>query len=187
MKKILLKDLIVPLSEYATIHEDASLYEAVLELEKAQEEFDYKHTQYRHRAILVINEDSRVVGKLGQVDVIKALEPKYQDIITSNEFSRFGFSEKFIQSIREDYRLLSIPFEEACRNAGKEKVADYMCMLTKNNYISDDASIKSAIHQFVMGRHQSLLVGHEEATVGILRLSDVFASVFQQMKTSHDF
>jgi hypothetical protein len=33
------KDLMVPLSEYATVSEDASLYEAVVSLEKAQEEF----------------------------------------------------------------------------------------------------------------------------------------------------
>ena len=34
------KDLMVPLSEYATVSEDATLYEAVAELEKAQEEFN---------------------------------------------------------------------------------------------------------------------------------------------------
>ena len=44
----------VPLSEYATVSEDATLFEAVSELEKAQEEFD--HTRYRHRAILVMDD-----------------------------------------------------------------------------------------------------------------------------------
>ena len=40
----------VPLSEYATVTEDANLYEAVLSLEEAQEKFEDKHTRYRHRA-----------------------------------------------------------------------------------------------------------------------------------------
>ena len=51
MKSYTIKDLMVPLSEYATVSEDASLYDAVLSLEDAQEQFEDKHTRYRHRAI----------------------------------------------------------------------------------------------------------------------------------------
>jgi hypothetical protein len=39
MKNFRVKDLMVPLSEYATVDEDATLYEAVVALEKAQEEY----------------------------------------------------------------------------------------------------------------------------------------------------
>lgn len=35
VKTIIVKDLMVPLEEYATVHEGATLYEAVLALEKA--------------------------------------------------------------------------------------------------------------------------------------------------------
>jgi CBS domain containing-hemolysin-like protein len=44
MQDYLVKDLMVPLSEYATVPEGSTLYEAVQALEKAQEEFD--HTKY---------------------------------------------------------------------------------------------------------------------------------------------
>ena len=37
MKSYLVKDLMVPLSEYATVTEDATLYESLLSLEEAQE------------------------------------------------------------------------------------------------------------------------------------------------------
>jgi len=74
----------VPLAEYATVSEDATLYEAVLALEKAQESFEDKHTRYSHRAILVLDKEGDVVGKLSQLDVLKALEPKYQDLIEFN-------------------------------------------------------------------------------------------------------
>ncbi len=43
MEIITLEDLMVPIEEYATISDGANLYEAVKALEKAQEEFDYKH------------------------------------------------------------------------------------------------------------------------------------------------
>jgi hypothetical protein len=36
MKSYSVKDLMVPLSEYATVSEDATLYEAVLSLEEAR-------------------------------------------------------------------------------------------------------------------------------------------------------
>ena len=45
MREYFIRDLMVPLAEYATVSETATLYEAVLALEKAQEEFD--HRRYR--------------------------------------------------------------------------------------------------------------------------------------------
>ena len=53
MKNFLVKDLMVPLSEYATVPEGSTLFEAVLALEKAQEEYD--RTKYRHRAVLILD------------------------------------------------------------------------------------------------------------------------------------
>ena len=46
----MVKELMIPLSEYATVTVGANLHEAVLALEKAQADFD--HTRYRHRAII---------------------------------------------------------------------------------------------------------------------------------------
>ena len=51
----LVKDLMVPLSEYATVTEGSTLFEAVMALEKAQEEFDSNHSKYHHRAVLVLD------------------------------------------------------------------------------------------------------------------------------------
>jgi CBS domain-containing protein len=56
MKSYSVKDLMVPLSEYATVSEDATLYDAVLSLEEAQEKFEDRHTRYRHRAILILDD-----------------------------------------------------------------------------------------------------------------------------------
>ncbi|MEJ2643025.1 MAG: CBS domain-containing protein [Desulfosarcinaceae bacterium] len=98
MDDYLVKDLMVSLSEYATVDEEATLFEAVLALEKAQEAFD--HTQYRHRAVLVLDRDQRVIGKVGQVDVLNALEPQAADLDEIKALSQFGFSDRFIQELR---------------------------------------------------------------------------------------
>jgi CBS domain-containing protein len=182
MKSYSVKDLMVPLSEYATVTEDATLYDAVLALEEAQENFEDKHTRYRHRAILVLAEDGNVVGKLSQLDVLRALEPKYQDMLQGEGSHRFGFTKNFMKSTLEDYHLFANPLDDICRKAGEQNVKKFMSKPTEGEYVSEDASLDVAIHQLVMGHHQSLLVTGEKKIVGILRLTDVFAAVFHKMK-----
>ena len=78
MQNLTVKELMVPLAEYATVPEDATLYEIVLALEEAQQEFD--QSRYRHRAVLVFDQKRQVIGKISQLDILKALEPKYEQI-----------------------------------------------------------------------------------------------------------
>ena len=172
----------VPLSEYATVTEDATLFEAVLSLEEAQEKFEDKHTRYRHRAILILDKDDIVVGKIGQLDVLRALEPKYQEMVQGEGLHRFGFTKEFMTSMSEDYNLFANPLDDICRKAGEQNVKEFMYTPTEGEYVSEDASLDVAIHQFIMGHHQSLLVTRDQKIVGILRLSDVFAAVFHKMK-----
>jgi len=53
---------------------------------------------------------------------------------------------------------------------------------TEGEYVEEDASLDVAIHRLVMGHHQSLLVTRGKKIVGILKLTDVFAEIFQTMK-----
>jgi len=182
VKSYSVKDLMVPLSEYATVMEEATLYDAVLSLEEAQEKFEDKHTRYRHRAILMLDKDGNVVGKLSQLDVLKALEPKYQEMIEGEGSHRFGFTRNFMQSMLEDYSLFANPLDDICRKAGEQPVKKFMHTPTEGEYVAEDASLEVAIHQLIMGHTQSLLVTRKEKIVGILRLTDVFAAVFHKMK-----
>jgi len=182
VKSYLVKDLMVPLSEYATVAEDATLYQAVLALEKAQENFDDKHTRYSHRAVLILDKDGDVIGKLSQLDVLRALEPKYQKMIQGEGLHRYGFAKEFEQSILEKFGLFAGPLTDICRKAGEKNVKDFMYNPTEGEYVSEDATLELAIHQLIIGHHQSLLVTGRKKIVGILRLTDVFAAVFHKMK-----
>jgi len=182
MKTFTVKDLMVPLSEYATVSEDATLYEAVLALENAQEKFEDKHTRYRHRAILVLDKNGSVVGKLSQLDVLRALEPKYQDMIEGAGYHRFGFTKEFMKSMLQGYHLFANPLEDICRKAGEKNVKAFMYTPGEGEYVPEDATLDEAIHQLIIGHHQSLLVTRKETIVGVLRLTDVFAAVFHAMK-----
>jgi CBS domain-containing protein len=174
------QDLMIPLSEYATVSEDATLHEAILALDKSQKEFDRTH--YKHRAILVYDKTNKIVGKLSQLDIIRSLEPKYEQMGKSNPLShvglsRFGFSPQFMKEIVKQFRLWEKPIEETCRDAGKLKVKDVMYTPTEGEYVEDTATLAVAVHQLLMGLHQSLLVTHGKEIVGILRLTDVFQEV----------
>ena len=182
MKSYTVNELMVPLSEYATVSEDATLYDAVLALEKAQEKFEDKHTRYRHRAILILDKTGQVIGKLSQMDLLKALEPKYKGMIEGRGPQRFGFTKQFMKSMLQEYNLFADPLEDICRKAGEKNVKEFMYTPGEGEYVTENAPLGEAIHQLIMGHHQSLLVTRDDKIVGILRLTDVFAAVFHKMK-----
>lgn len=180
MEKYLVKDLMVPITEYATVSEGSTLLEAILALEKAQEEFD--HSQYLHRAVLILDKNKRVIGKVSQLDTLRALEPKDESLDRLEDIGRYGFSQKFIMGLREQNRLTSKPLESICLAASGLKVEALMQAPTEGEFIDENAALTSAIHQLVRGSHMSLLVTRGQEIVGILRTSDVFSAVFHTMK-----
>lgn len=182
MKKYQVRDVMVPLSEYATVSESETLYEAVLALEKAQQEFD--RSRYLHRAILVLDDKQQVIGKISQIDIIRALEPRYFEMTNYDGLTRFGFSKKFIGSLMEQYSMWQDPLANLCKKAATLKVSQIMQIPTTGEYVAADALLEVAMHQLVLGHHQSLLATEGSNIVGILRLTDVFATIFRIMKVS---
>ena len=182
MKTCTVKELMVPLSEYAAVSEDATLLDAVLALEEAQERFDRE--RYRHRAVLVLDQDHHVVGKLSQHDVIRALEPNYKKIEKEEQgvFKKFGLSDIFVKRVLEEYCLWEKPLENLCKKAVSQKVKQFMCTPTEAEYVEADATLDEAIHRMIVGEHQSLLVTREGKIVGILRLTDLFEMIFKALK-----
>ena len=174
----------VPLSEYATVTEGATLFEAVMALEEAQEEFDSDHSKYHHRAVLVLDKKGRVLGKLSQLNVLRALEPKDEQIKKTFEINEFGFSSKFITALREQHRLAGVSLSLLCANAAKMNVEDYMKTPSEGECVEENTPLDTAIYQLVTGLHLSLLVTRDKEIVGVLRMSDVFAAVFHAMKES---
>jgi CBS domain-containing protein len=180
MEKLKVVDMMVPLSEYATVPEDATLYDAVSKLEKAQAEFD--HTRYRHRSILVLDNDGNVLGKLTQLDALKALEPKYDAMLDRQQSHHLGFTKQYMRSMLKDEHLFTSPLEDLCRKAGEQNVKKHMRTISEGEFIEEEASLDEAIHQLVLGHHQSLLVTRQGSICGILRLTDVFAAVYHTMR-----
>jgi len=180
MKSRVVKDLMVPLAKYATVSETATMFEAVMALEKAQQAFD--QTRYRHRAVLVYDKNKQIVGKVSQLDILKALEPKYAQIEDTKSISRLGYSRQFLQKMMDQFNLWNKPLDDICKKAGSTKVKDFMYTPTEGEYIEENATLDQGIHQLIIGHHQSLLVTREKEIVGVLRVTDVFKEICNIIK-----
>lgn len=181
MESSTLQELMVPIAEYATVSEDANVFEAINALEDAQKAFH--PNRYRHRAILVLDSKKRVAGKLNQHDVIQALEPQYKK---SKERSKrvlghFGFGESFIEPVSTLY-MVDNPLHNLYQKTFEQNVKEFMHVPTKEEYIEDSASMNEAIHRLIIGQHHSLLVTDGSETVGVLRLTDVFELIHLRLK-----
>jgi len=178
MSTLLVKDVMVPVSEYATVSEEATLYDAILALEKAQAAFD--QNRYRHRAILVYSENGKITGKVSQIDILRALEPKYEQIGIPR--SRYPFTPHFMKSLFSQFDLWNLPLDDICKKAGQKRVKEFVGNFDEGELVEEGRSLNEAIHLLVVGQLQSLLVTREEEVVGILRLTDVFNEVFKMVK-----
>ena len=180
----IVKDLMVPLSEYAAVTEGATLFDAVMALEEAQEEFDCDHSKYHHRAVLVLDKKGRVIGKLSQLNVLRALEPKDEQIRKASEISDSVLVRNLSPPCGNNTDWPASLWQLLCTNAAKMKVEDYMKTPSEGEYVEENTPLDTAIYQLVTGLHLSLLVTRNKEIVGVLRMSDVFAAVFHAMKES---
>ncbi len=181
MKSRIVKEVMVPLAKYATVPETATMFEAVMALEKAQQGFD--QTRYRHRAVLVYDKNKQIVGKVSQLDILKALEPKYEQIEDTKSISRLGYSRQFLKKMMEQFNLWNKPLDDICKKAGSTTVKDFMYTPTEGEYIEESATLDQGIHQLIVGHHQSLLVTREKEIVGVLRVTDVFKEICDIIKS----
>ena len=171
------KDVMIPLTDYTTVNENDTLEKAVKMLCLSQKGLAID--AYKHRAILVYNETGEISGKVSIFDILRALEPKYSqfghsDHLSKIGLSRFGFSNNFLHSLVENYSLWDESCESLVKKAKNRKVKDIMYSPQEGEYVSEDVAVPEAIHQFILGHHQSLLVLRQDKVVGILKLSDVF-------------
>jgi hypothetical protein len=180
MKTIKVKDWMVPLHEYTTISEDATLHETALALEGARERFDVKG--YRHRAVLVLEKTGRVIGRLSLLDVLRCLEPKYAELGDLKRISGYGLNVEFLRSMIDRYDLWKAPLDEICRKTARMRVGDITGPLLEGEIIEVEASINQAAHQMIIGHHQSLMAASKEDIVGVLLLTDMFQKIGERLK-----
>jgi len=178
----IVRDLMVPISEYSTIPEGSTLFEAVVALENAKIEHD--RAVYSHGMVLIMGKNKMVLGKLSQLDILRSLAPRDTFTDKLDEMGKFGFSSNFISTIREEHRTKKTSLEEFYTQPEtlNMKVEDFMKTITAHEFVDENTSLDAAAHIMFMKNRLSLLVTKEDRFVGVLRLSDVFSTVLNTMK-----
>ncbi len=166
------KDLMVPLEEYPRIPATASLHDAIKALEKVLLGPAKDPSRPRDRAIIVMETDGRVLGKLSLWDVLRGIEPRY------------GHPIEPLVMIDDYFLWTHASFAGLAEKAQAIKVRELLQEHAKQEFISEDAPLDLAAHQLVHCRLLSLLVTRGERIVGILRLSDAFKAVTEIIATA---
>ena len=180
MKSIKVADIMIPLSEYATVTEDATLHEAVQALERAQNR--YRQNRYGHETVLVTDRLGFIVGRLSQLDLILALEKRYRQRGLTDPAPRRDYGMGYIPSEIDRLELWQKPLTELCRLGLEVKIQEIMQTPKRGAYIGCDASLDEAVHRMAVGRYRSLLVTQWGKITGILRLCDVFDRIHQTLR-----
>ncbi len=183
----IVKDFMVPLSDYATISKGSTLYEAVLALEDIKKDKNVDQSVHPHWIVLVLDKNQEVIGKMSQLNVIRALEPITEQTATADRISKFGFSSNFVAAIREESFQNGDALEYVYTDPVKMdmKVEDFMETLVENEFIDENTSLNSAAQQLTVRNRLSILATRDDKVVGVLRLSDVFSALIEAMKKAH--
>ncbi len=179
MKTRQVRELMVPIADYATIHADATIGEAILALENENKRHGDK--PYRHQSLVVINAERHAVGRLSQIDIMHAMEPRYGELGDPRWIGQSVFSRRALVTLREQFQLWEKPLEDICRSMGDIHVRDFMQTPKEGEFVEETDTMNVAVHRIVMGRHHSLLVTRDREIVGILRSTDLFNTFYEML------
>jgi hypothetical protein len=180
MENTEVRELMEPVEAFPRISNQATFYEALETLERAQQEFlSGKASQ---RILLVYDEEGNIVGKLSPMDLLQGLEPNYDRIDSLKNHPRYPLGEEVLTRMKEQFQLWHTPFSELCKKANGVKIKNFIKMPTSDHMVKAGDKMAKAFHLFVVGRHDSLFVRESNRIVGLIRFSDVYEAVSRTMK-----
>jgi CBS domain-containing protein len=166
-------ELMIPLDDYAVVSRDARLVEAIRALRQAEQRL--RPARQPARAVLVADAEGRIVGQVGHLEMLQALEPRYGLLGDLGMLSRAGVSEELFDSMIDHLSFWRGDLETASARARNVKVSDVMRPIAES--ISEDTPLSEAIHKIVIRQAMRALVTRGGRVVGVLRLADLLSEL----------
>ncbi len=171
MKDIKVRDLMLPLEEYTVVSDAAMLKDLFLALEGALTGVQKKDPmEARDFAVLVLDKDKQVVGRLTVWDILGGLEPHARKRVDP-------------LAMIEGYAAWDQPLAHLATKAQNLQARDLVKVLDKKEYIDQEAGLNEAVRRLVDNRFLSLIATAGRETVGILRVVDVFRYVCNELRS----
>ncbi|MCG8549861.1 MAG: CBS domain-containing protein [Desulfobacterales bacterium] len=174
MKEILIKTVMTPLPNYVTLKETDTIYDVFQILEQNKSE-----DREAHRDVIVVDDNGKFKGKVTMLDIFRALEPNYKKV-----FKTFGdgtLTKDYVINAIRDFNLWMEPIQNLCERGANIKIADVMHVPADLEYIQEDDSLEKALHEYVMGVHQPLIVKNGDTVTGVLRFCDLYEVIRERM------
>ncbi|MEZ5360100.1 MAG: CBS domain-containing protein [Candidatus Zixiibacteriota bacterium] len=169
----LVKDLMVPLSDYVIVSENDTVETALKTLRESH--LKMPPDLYYHRAVLVKNDAGDIVGKVGYLGFLAALEPTIKNLDEMKALAGSGITSN---DIGKDMRSLGFakgPFPLIKKRASMTIMKDVMVEFCE--CIDEECSLIEAMHRMVSMNVLSLLTTKDRHITGIIRMSDLFEAI----------
>jgi len=153
------EEIMVPIEDYSTISENATIYEAIKVLQHSFHR-DGK-AWYGHRSVIVLKEDGTLSGILTLKGLLKAVGLRELDEDANIKAESWGWY-----------------FTEQLRKESKMRVKDVMRPLALAT-VNADSDVASAAMTLLRHQVNSLPVLKDGKPVGILRTLDIFMVIDQ--------
>ncbi len=169
------RDLLVPLNEYATTTADKTLTEAIPVLRRLYCQVEEgKCTQAGHRNILVLDNSGDLVGILSFRSILQVLIPETAGGLTTR-LESLGVTIAFAQADALNLDEAVASFRARVVRNSDAKVGDIM--LKVRGTIDADADLMEALKMMCRNRITVIPVYDDGKLVGVIRESDLFLVV----------
>ena len=170
MKKIFVKELMIPISNYVTVKKTDTLVDVLQALESARQA-----DAHAHRDAIVVDDGGTFIGKVTMIDIFRALEPGYKKIMKGRATGTL--TNDFVMKAVKEFNLWMEPEQDICQRGIKKTVAEVMHVPKKIETIQENDTIEKALNLYVLDIHQPLIVKDGNTVTGVLRFGDIFEAV----------
>ena len=174
MKNTLAKDVMIPVSDYITVKEDDTLMDLFQRFEETTQD-----STPGHRDAIVVDAGGAFKGKVTMTDIFKALEPNYKKLFKN--YQDGTLTKRSVLDAVKDLNLWIEPIQDLCQRGAGLKISEVMHVPDTVEILQEDDSLEKALHTYVMGGHQPLVVKNGDAVTGVLRFSDLFDIIKKEM------
>jgi len=170
------RDIMVPLADYAKTGPNKRLKDAVLEMRKIYCEVETGEcTEAGHRTGLVLDDNDKLIGIIDFRSILKTLIPELAGGL-GEKLSALGVSIAFAEADAADLDESQAGFVERVHKFSETKVKDMMLKI-RGKGIQADARLIDALRSIYRLQVTVMPVYDDKQLVGVVRDSDLFLAI----------
>lgn len=175
-----IKDIMIPISNYAVARSSDTLSEAVPLLRRIYCLIeDGKCTEAGHRSILVVNDKGSLVGILNFSSILAALLPEIAGGIAA-KLESLGISLAYAEAASTDLDETRLSFRARVKKNAETKLDQIMLKIKGS--IDAESTVLDALKLIYRNKINILPVYESGELVGVVRDSDMFLVVAEILK-----